>query len=403
MHASTLKEAVFPVVQETSCVFIGLTTPDSADSEMHQLLNTKDDDGVPIITTIRIGKPCEECIAAKVLCIHSRDATPEGTSKKKRARYKNFYKDNLNSFMREYAGQVSDDNTLLFHRDWLLTLARAPDKPVIGPIDMLFMSIDPAQGGKCEWGTCICYYDLMGEGCQVIVQLDVYKQDDLSPASLKNWLLLTISTARRAHREFQQIPIVIACEAAPKIIGLQLQGYLSELINEGRVRDVIMMNELDAKGLAEVGVPKTAQNTQMMIKYTQNLLETKRVAFSEEIRTCVFGKTPEEMKQEYLKQMSHFRLDKTISPSGKVTLKITGKGHGSNDDLGVAVIMNAYWYERFYLNTTNKAYTSVKSFSHSWRRGNYLRFFHSVLEPHRVDNSTDSNPRPAKAPRIEIF
>lgn len=405
MHPLTLKEAIFPVVQENNCIFIGLTTPNKTDSPMHQLLNTVGPDGVPVITTIRIGKPCDECVAKKILCMHSKDATPEGTSKKKRLRFKPLYASDMNSYMREFQGQVAEDETNLFHTDWLISLAARSAKPVVGPIDFLLMSIDPAQGGKCEWGTCICYYDLAGSGCQVVVQLDTYLQEDLSPASLKNWLLMTLSCVRSAHQEFRRIPIVIACEAAPKIIGLQLQGYLSELINEGRVSDVIMMNELDAKGLAEAGVPKTNQNTQLMVKYTQNLLETKRVAFSEVLRSCVSGKSGEDMKQEYLKQMRSIHLEPTITPSGKTILKITGKGHGANDDLGVAVMMNAYWYERFYLNTNNRAYTSVKSLSNSWRRGRYVKFFHALLDQHTVDEIRDVDPfnPETKRPRLEVL
>lgn len=408
MHTATLKEAILPVVQEDNCIFIGLTTPDTAESEMHQLLSTKDDNGIPIITTIRIGKPCDECVIAKVLCIHSKDATPEGTSKKKRQRFKNLYKSDPHTFMREYQGQVSDANMLLFNKDWLITLAGMPPKPVIGPIDFLLMTLDPAQGGNCEWGVCISYFDLADSGCQVIVQLDAYKEDDLSPTNLKNILLYQLATVRSAHIEFRRIPIAIACEAAPKIISFQLQLYLTELIHEGRVSDVIMMNELDPKGRMGVGVPKNNQNTQMMIRYTQNLLETKRVAFSEVLRSSVQGKTPEMMKQEYLKQLSNFHLEEIVSPTtGKITLKITGKRHGCNDDLGVAAIMAPYWYERFYLNNTNKAYSAIKATSAHWRKGRYVKFFHAVLEKHHVDEPEDLDPlkniNSSKKPRIEVY
>lgn len=379
MKTSTLKEGVFPVAQEENTVFIGLTTPQGLNNEMTQLLNTRDLEGNPIIPTIRVGRPCEECRQKQILCIHAENVVPTGVSRKKRARYQRFYESDPHKFMREFQGEGGDDNTILFQQDWLLHLAEKDEKPVVGPIDFILMSIDPAQGGKCEWGACFCYYDVLDPGSQVIVQLDNFKMLDVQPATIKAWLRCSLNHVRISHEEFQNVPIVIACEAAPKIIGIQLQGYLRELIDEGHVYNVVMMNELDAKGLAEAGVPKTNANTQVMIKYSQNLLETGRVYFSEAFRTAVENRSKEEAKQEYLKQMGNFRIEKRVSPTtGDIVLKITGKGSGCNDDLGVAAIMNPYWYEYFYL-TSNPRYTHIKQASNIWRQDRYVRFTHPVL------------------------
>lgn len=381
MKEKTLKEGVLPVVQETNCVLIGLTTPGSSNSAMHRLLNTKDDDGQPIITTIRIGKPCDDCIKAQILCYHNKDATPEGTSKKKRQRFANIYKSDPTTYLKEYGGVPGDDDNNLFKHEWLMRLAENPLKPVTGPIDMIMLTFDPAQGGRCEWGSCACYYDLAGAGTQVIIHLDMYKLQSHDPKPLTNMLLTTILSIRRSHPQFYHVPIVVACEAAPRVISTQLNGYLKDLIKANRVGNVIMMTELDSNGIAEAGVPKTHKNSQLMVKYTQDLFSTNRIAFSEALSAPLSLKTRQEITCIYLDQMHGLHIDTKINPeTGKAINRITGKGHGMNDDLGVAIIMNPYWYEYFHLNTANKVYESIKKQSRTWRGERFVRFFHAATE-----------------------
>jgi hypothetical protein len=389
MKPTTILEAIIPVAQEENTVWLCMTTPKGQDSDMARLLNSLDEDGLPIITIIRVGRPCAECRAKQILCVHAENAKPTGTSSKKRRRYQGFYRGgNEFKMMQELQGESGSSNMVLFHQDWLLKLAERKLAPVVGPIDFILISIDPAQGGTCDWGMCVCYYDLkLNGGTQIITQLDAFKLLSYDNEAFKAWLKLSINYVRSSHAAFALVPIVIACESAPKVISLQIYAFIQELINERHIQDVTMMTEIGKGNQSEPGVPKNNVNTQQMVRYTQNLLQTGHVAFSEAFRTSVANRTADAAMRDFFKQLMNVKLRVEEKPNGTKLLKISGKSGNENDDLAVAYIMNALWYYRFYISD-RIAYNNIKNRSKQWRGDNFIKMSHPVLTTTQAEKDT---------------
>lgn len=347
-------------------MFIGLTTPLGQDNEVTKLFNTKDKNGEVIIASIRIGKPCDDCRAKRILCVHAENATGEGLSKKKRERFQNFYKGEEHIAMREFQGETSDDARILFQQEWLLSLARNTPFKVRGPVDVIMVSIDPAQGGQCEWGFCACIYDVINNS-QIIVQMDACRISPATPSEIKRWLLRSLQSLRARHPAFTEPPILIACESAPKVITEMIAEQVQELINVGTVYNTYLMLETPDE---RPGVPKNSQNTQDMVRYCQNLMENGKVHFANVFGTSVLGKDKVDVLCDFFTQIGNvkIRYEDTNRPDGVMKARIDGKSGGRNDDLAVAWLMNYYWYLEYMLSK-KPAYLDIKQQSSHWRAG----------------------------------
>lgn len=354
-------QSIFPVVQGKNIVLIILTTPLGQDNETTRLFNTRDDDGKPIIRAVRIGRSCESCRQARTLCTHVENATGEGLSKRKRKAFMHFYADQMHVAMREYTGETADDSIEIYKREWIdRLLHRVPfETPAL--IDMLFVSIDPAQGGPCEWGFCACYYDVL-TNMQVIVQIDGQHVDEVTPNVIMMWLRNALQCLRRRSPSFTHIPIVIACEGLPNIVSHQLQYFITLLIMERSVYNVYMMREMPGDA---PGVPKNAANTQHMAAHSAQLLENDQVAFADVFGSAIAGVAEEVARQEktkFLQQLVNVkrRLVPSQRQDGTPKVRLDGKAGGKNDDVAIAWIMNYYWYLQF-MESTRIEYMQIKS------------------------------------------
>lgn len=362
-----IKTIVFPVAQQTNSVIIALSTPQGSDAPSTRLFNTRrKDSDQTVILIVRIGKPCDECRIKRTLCLHSESAVADGLSKKKRKLFEVFYEDDPETMLREYAGETCDNSRAQFSNEHLLDLFTTPTEPVPALVDMIMVGIDPAGGGKCEWGLCASYFDVQKQ-IEVIIQLDAQRIQNATPTVVMHWLQTSIESIRRRHRSFLTVPIVIACESAPHRIGEELAEDIQMLINSGKVSNVYMMYELS--GSERPGVPKTETNTQDMVRYTNLLLQHKQIRFSKAFGTSVLGKTSDDAKKEYFLQLSnvkkkidHYRKD------GTAHFVINGKGNNRNDDLAVAALMVVYWYF-VLMGSTNPIYEEIREKSDHWRYG----------------------------------
>jgi hypothetical protein len=229
---------------------------------------------------------------------------------------------------------------------------------------MIIVGIDPAGGGKCEWGLCAAYFDTVKK-IKVIVQLDAQRIPNPTPTVIRHWLKESIDSIRRRHSSFAEIPIVIACESAPQLIGEQLVEHIQMLTNEGLFHNTHLMYEIS--GSERPGVPKTEQTTQDMCRYASLLLTNDQIRFSKVFGTSVLGKKPMEAKLEYFKQVRNFkkRIDH-YRKDGTAHFVINGKSNGMNDDLAVASLMIIYWY--FIFMTSRKLmYENIRHQSSNWR------------------------------------
>lgn len=280
-----------------------------------------------------------------------------------------FYEGQEHIAMREYTGETSDDNLVIYRGEWLDDLLRRIPFETPRLVDALFVSIDPAQDGPCSWGFCACYYDVISN-TQVIVQVDENQPDTVTPDVLESWLRDSILSLRTRSEMFRYIPIIIACESAPKMIGIQLQYFLQGMIDKKVLSNTYLMHE-SSDGTP--GVPKTAVNTQIMVTLSAKLLENRQVAFAD-----VFGATgvgePDQLKTtakvNFKNQLQNVkvRFVNSTRQDGTRKQRIDGKGNGKNDDVAVAWFMNYYWYLQFM--TSNKdVYVAIRSCADAWRRG----------------------------------
>ena len=250
--------------------------------------------------------------------------------------------------MREYQGTPGEAGDRLFDKARLEAIFRREPHPISVAASFILLSIDPAQGGKCAWGLCACYYDTVAN-LQVILHLDAIRLDDLSPEGIKNQIYLTILSLRNRHQRISVAPILVACEAAPKVISTQIAWFIRMLEEEGRISGVHTMHELGAAG--DAGVPKTNANTQQMVAYTQLLIDHEQVVFSEKFGTLTSfpGSTVEPttaIKHLLVSQLNNFQKREIPTERTDVAprFRIDGKAGSQDDDLAVAYIMNVHWY-----------------------------------------------------------
>lgn len=365
MNVECILQSIIPVAQQENTVLLGTTTPLGSDNIVSHMITVKDDDGEPIIAGVRIGRPCAECREKRILCVHIENATAEGLSRKKRKRFANLFAHDKHKMMREFQGEISDSDTPLFQPKWLKALAERPPIAVRGPIRMLMMTMDPAAGGANEFSTVCCYYDFFTK-MQAVVLLDSYPLKPASPKNIRNCIRRCIVNLRAAHPQFQEPPIVIAVESAPKTFAEQVAEYVDQMLQSGHVQNVHTMCEMPED---RPGVPKTNENTQDMVGMAQQMLENDEVAFSSAIFTNTADADVESMKIKLLRQLANFkkRVSEVTNDFAMPTIRMDGKGGGANDDMAVAYLMNRYW-SSYFRASTKESYMEVKRYSAMWER-----------------------------------
>ncbi len=334
-----------------------------------QIYNTKDPaTGEFIIPSIRIGQICAECQRLQRICTHEENTTAAGTSARKTAKFQFLYGNKQQLFMQEMFGEAGNNDRTLFESSWTANLLEKPLKKIHQLVDLIMVSIDPAQGGACEWGMTACIYDIF-DRTQNIVHLDAHRIVPASPANIKAWLARVFESIQS---RYPGKPIVVACEAAPLIAAENIASYINELIQEGRVYNIHMLYQDNGSP----GVPKTNENTQLMVTMTRELLQNNRVNFAKDFRTTSITHTNVTIQQELGKQLGQFTVRAKVSNEFDRQMKIciNGKGGGNQDDLGVSYIMNYYWYVKV-MSSFHPRYEVFKNMSRSWRKNDYVRIY----------------------------
>ena len=160
--------------------------------------------------------------------------------------------------------------------------------------------------------------------------------------------------------------------------------------DDSRLHNICMMCECNG----ERGVPKTNENTQMMVTLVKNRLENGKIAFSEALKTTTEGKNPEQMKEKLLNQLENFtlRVKEAANDFVEPTRKMNGKIGGANDDVAVAFIMCEYWYGKFW-GCEKESYNIVKQYSAAYmqRYISTIRMTNSELYKNITNESTKKN------------
>jgi len=364
MKEETIRQSILPVAQQELTCLIGTTTPQGSDNIVSQMTTCKDEKGKEIFGLVRLGKPCEECKKKRILCTHNEEATAEGLSRKKREKYKHLYAGHEDVLMREYMGETADASQQAFDTEMLASLMTKSPVDVHPPIDLLFMTIDPAQGGANDIAVLTTYYDRPSE-TMIVVQMDTIKLLSVIQKNVEKEFVSIVRSIRASNRAFENVPIVVACECAPKMFAEMIADII-EHMKKRSSHNVYMMKEMAQN---RPGTPKTNSNTQQMVFLTRVLLEEDRIAFSKSCICSVIGTDVEEMKKKLIKQLFNFkkRYKAAASSFGNPTARLDGKEGGANDDLAVTFIMQHYWYIHFWEKKNRPEYEAVKQYSATWR------------------------------------
>jgi len=361
MNEETIFKAVLPVAQQETTALIATTTPSGSDHISSEIIHIKDDEGYPVIKTVRLGKPCDECLAKQILCTHAENTVGEGLSRKKRSRFFNLYKGREHIANAELQGEVGGMSSKLFQPMHLQRCRISVPQEVPTDIDVLFLTSDPAQGGQCEWATIGAYFDRTQDK-MVICLIDSFRIHPPTIENMEYHLTRSITTLRRAHKSFANVPIVYCVESAPKMFAWNISSIAQKISRQSDL-DVTCMCEVNGN---EPGVPKNNFNTQIMVDISSYMLENDGIRFSSHCTTSVTNATVEQQKDKLIGQLGKFER-KIIDEKDPSKVRIDGKtSGGTNDDLAVAFIMQGYWYQHFW-TSNSELYRGVKDYSRTWR------------------------------------
>lgn len=346
MRPNTILTVILPVLQENDTCLISTTTPGNPEHVLSKMINTKDDDGEYILNTVRIGEPCAECEKNKVmLCTHVGNAQPEGTSRTKRTRYMKFYENGLEDLARqEFEGVQRNMNARVFEQLWIDNLRARDRLKLEDNVPFLLMTMDPAQGGSCEFATIVSYFDV-GTGKVVIVFMDADVTNG-RPAEIRSRIRRMIETVRDIP-QLAHTPIVVACESAPPLFAACTAEAVAELAYNQN-RNIHVLTGKDGRP----GVPKTDTNTREMEMMSSRLMQYGHVAFSDRFTTIDIVYSKKEMIDKFLNTLPYMQRKVIMRTDGTQRVKVTGKGVGCpNDDLTVAFMMIPYWYDNFMISS----------------------------------------------------
>ncbi len=345
MKIETITNVILPIAQEIGTAVIGLSTPQGFMTPQAVLFSAKDGEGKSVFKQVRLGQPCKACKMSGSLCIHEEAATAEGLSDTKRQRIQYLYGSDKYLFRREFMAETGDSGCRLFTESVLTQFAsRAHVDLPTKPIDFLMMSIDPAQGGSCEWGITIAYYDVELDA-QIIVLLDSRKlEGNTSPDAIKHYIASSILKVRSLCEAFAIAPIVIACEAGPTIMASNLALQVREMQNSGICRNIHVMVRCNGKP----GVPKNSSNTTEIIYTSHALMDQNRVYLSKAVCTSSFDVKVDTVITKFFQQLGYINITDYVL-NGEPRCKLVTDHR--NNDLYMSWSMNFYWYLEFVVST----------------------------------------------------
>lgn len=116
--------------------------------------------GKPLLQSIRIGEPCADCkkTVSPQLCTHNIDETPAWKSKEKLKEFEIIMSEYQDINKRENYGMVVDSRMRLFPESQLDILRNMPLVDFPEPPKCVYLAVDPAGGGKCEFGLCAAVF-----------------------------------------------------------------------------------------------------------------------------------------------------------------------------------------------------------------------------------------------------
>jgi hypothetical protein len=326
-------------MQSTTCL-IAITTPRESEHFFSGLLRLVDPDtGDPLFNILRIGDPCDACKKTETpwLCSHKTEELPPWKSMKKQSKFLPIYEGNEHLNLREQWGMEADSTSLAFKKERVKSFAERELYSVGENPKVIWLASDPAGAGRSEHGICGAYFD---GGKMIIIYLDAAILK-IGTALEESERLNNAIKLIRTFDQFKNAPIVFIPENDP---GKSTSHAPYHLQN---APDVLTMRECKGR---KFGVPKRDDTTYEMQYLMQGLLACGDIYFFEELTSL--SHSGKKMKEQLIKQLGSFVWD--VEPArnnpDKVTVKLTGKKSGSQDDLLIATLMIPYWRRIFMMS-----------------------------------------------------
>ncbi len=147
---------------------------------------------------------------------------------------------------------------------------------------------------------------------------------------------------RISHRYYEDVPVVVGVESAPKRTAIRLEYALRR--NCG-LQDIIHMKEVGSGRNEAYGLPKTVKTTADMVFQMRHLIKQRGVRYSRDY--CSYQSDPTLMRATFEEQLRVYKFEgDPKTDKGKYTGKIAGR----SDDLIISTMMGPFWSSTFKLS-----------------------------------------------------
>lgn len=154
--ARTFFTVVLPLMSEDH-VLLATSSPNTGGGSYTDVIFARDADGNKLMNSVILGEPCAACKATTTpeACTHKQDELASWKNPKKMARLERVYRaiGGEAIFRGELKTMAKESVSTLFPRHLYLDLLGSRPKPVDSAdrVSVVYVAIDPAGGGKCEF------------------------------------------------------------------------------------------------------------------------------------------------------------------------------------------------------------------------------------------------------------
>lgn len=350
-------DTIFPVMGQTTCALIAISTALDDDNHYSALTKLVDPDtGNPLFNVITLTQICEACKKTETpwLCNHRAFDVPPWKSERKQNKLKQMYKGNEHRFQRETMGGIAGGGRAAFKTNLIENFKNAMPITITKKPNIVFVGCDPGGGGPSDLAITGM---VQKEGMWVIMCL--VATTVTKGASEEELVLKTTMDLILRSPDYEDALIVFMPENAPAIAASHLYSYLLSYPR------VLTLHETVSQ---RAGVPITNQIKRDFQFLFEGLLATDTIRYAKKIIT--FRNTVQEMKQKLEDQMGKFKWEqcKSTNEADDVRYKLHGKEGGENDDLLISCLMVPYWSRIFY-TSNNPLYSEYQFYA----RNGYFR------------------------------
>ena len=361
MDEEVLNEVIKPLLSVDGRVLIAISTPTDVTNHYTEMTELRDAHGELISNVLHFFLQCKDCQRAnKLACPHLLHLLPQWKSAARHFATLSLLGDRADLAASELMGIVRPPVGCQFKPIQIESIVPIDDAIMAHTerqgIDPIYVSIDPADGGKCEMALLSGFFDV--EGCFVIAALDAKQVPD----TVKDPPALILSHFKLLRARYRASMIVVVIEANRQIEANQIEAWckaahlnacqglkLSGVI-QGRIA---FIRRVTVHQVQAVGMPTEPGNKEEFVRVAQIYLDRGAVLHTKEVMTATAKHTFEavsgtrEQISRLKKQLSSFVLIDTPydakNPFKKRRMVLTGKPTG-NDDVAMAFLLGLFYF-----------------------------------------------------------